>query len=547
MREDTSKERHMTSFVRDPSESSEGSPDLQQLQETSVKRRRKEGRSSQLSSSPTGSSDSLPERNSFAGSELAEQRIDRVSAFNMTFRRSLSVEIDMEEDPDQKALNKISQSNRSVGSAAVANRLLGNRRENKSNCTLANDPRARKRRPALLVDDVKVTQRVTSVALHQAGFACDLADDGEAAVELTKKMPYHVILMDVQLPKLDGVEATKLIRSFERENPNRIPSIIFGLTGSCKEEDLDRYNDAGMDGCIEKGCIVSRAMHEALAMKKENPDEFIFINSRNVQFLRSNTGSPGSSDLNPLLHERQAQKLTQVREVGLVRRHSSATHSFQSSSSTNRELAEDVRKESMNSQQAAHMRKISSPDVLHLKSMRNKCSSSPSNCISRRKALLVDDVKITQRLTSVALSKSGYICDLAADGKTAVELARKNNYHVILMDVQLPILDGVEATKQIRQMQANDESRQSIILGLTGSCSEQNLQEYFNAGMDGCIEKGCVVSRAMHEALALREENPNVFLFIDSKNVHFRLVDVDKRCLLVPSPSSKGSPLQSSQ
>jgi len=101
---------------------------------------------------------------------------------------------------------------------------------------------------------------------------------------------------------MDGVEATKFIRAFEAKTPERTPSVIFGLTGACKEEDLERYLDCGMDGCIEKGCIVSRAMHEALAMKKENPNEFAFINSRNVQSIRTKkdvvmTTSEESSDI----------------------------------------------------------------------------------------------------------------------------------------------------------------------------------------------------------------------------------------------------------
>ena len=58
------------------------------------------------------------------------------------------------------------------------------------------------------------------------------------------------------------------------------------MTGSVDEVDLDRYARAGMDGCIEKGCVVSRAMHEALAMYKEHRNAFIFINLRNVQILR---------------------------------------------------------------------------------------------------------------------------------------------------------------------------------------------------------------------------------------------------------------------
>jgi hypothetical protein len=63
---------------------------------------------------------------------------------------------------------------------------------------------------------------------------------------------------------------------------NRKPVIIFGLTASCGEADLQRYQEAGMDGCIEKGCVVSRAIHEALALHAQEPLQFLFIDAQNV-------------------------------------------------------------------------------------------------------------------------------------------------------------------------------------------------------------------------------------------------------------------------
>lgn len=354
----------------------------------------------------------------------------------------------------------------------VASRLL-NRKSSHSS------PSRQNKSSALLVDDVKVTQMVTRAALHQAGFHCDVTGDGHAAVKMAKKISYKVILMDVQLPILDGVEATKQIRAFEAQSMDITPSIIFGLTGNCEEPQLQTYNEAGMDGCIQKGCVVSRAMHEALAMHKENPDEFIFINSRNVQSIRkrsSKTSVLESKDAYTPMDLDGAMRIDSPRQ--LVRLESPASSS-----------------------------------MMH------------SSCQLRHSALLVDDVKITQKITSMALKKTGYACDSASDGYSAVQMAKAKEYDIILMDVQMPGLDGVQATKIIREFEQCSQRSPSTILGLTGNCSDEALGSYADAGMDGCIEKGCVVSRAMHEAVAILDAYPDQFVFIDSQNIQFGLSD----------------------
>jgi CheY-like chemotaxis protein len=410
------------------------------------------------------------------------------------------------------------------GHGAVANRLIN--AHNRSRTGSSSPAVATKhKKSALLVDDVKVTQKVTSVALHQSGFVCDVAGDGEEAVRLAIKNAYYVILMDVQLPGLDGVEATIKIREFEEEKNDRGKSIIFGLTGSCKEEDLERYNSAGMDGCIEKGCVVSRAMHEALAMKKENPDEFIFINARNVQSIRS---------------KYRKDSMDQSVQMSLDKDVDSPAHS---AAGTPTSSSSRMKKMSISALQDPISPRTDSPHhYLKIRTQLSASSSlsgqSPILLPSKRSALLVDDVKVTQRITSAALQKTGYSCDLAADGQAAVDMAKANAYYVILMDVQLPVIDGVEATRQIRAYEKEVSRAPSIIFGLTGNCSDEALGLYAESGMDGCMEKGCVVSRAIHEALAMKEENPSLFLFIDSRNVHFKLQDDSSTASIIESSAS---------
>jgi len=316
---------------------------------------------------------------------------------------------------------------------------------------------------------------------------------------------------------MDGVEATRQIRKMERDtgrDQRRKRAVIFGLTGSCEDKDLVRYNEAGMDGCIEKGCIVARAIHEALAIKQENPNEFVFINSRNVHILR--TKSPVIPDDVSSMDQDESKMV--IMSPTITPRHD--RHAPSSSPPTRSPLVRNI--------DLARSRSPSS-------------SSSPSPVLHRKKySLLVDDVTITQKLTSAALHRTGYTCDQACDGQQAVELAKLNSYAVILMDVQLPVLDGVEATRQIRAYEREiGVVEKALILGLTGSCGDDALRLYAEAGMDGCIEKGCVVSRAMHEAIALKEENPNVFLFIDAKNVQFRLLDNNYCDMDAPGSSSE--------
>jgi len=83
--------------------------------------------------------------------------------------------------------------------------------------------------------------------------------------------------MDIKLPVLSGIDATKEIREYEKK-VHRQPSYIIALTGSVTQSDLDTYKEAGMNGCIEKGCVVSRAMHYLTAQRLKRGKEFLFIN-----------------------------------------------------------------------------------------------------------------------------------------------------------------------------------------------------------------------------------------------------------------------------
>jgi PAS domain S-box-containing protein len=101
----------------------------------------------------------------------------------------------------------------------------------------------------LLAEDNPVNQRVATLMLQKLGFDVDVASDGIAAIESWKQGRYPIVLMDCQMPELDGLEATRRIRQLE---PPGQRSIIIALTANAQREDRERCELAGMDDYMIK-------------------------------------------------------------------------------------------------------------------------------------------------------------------------------------------------------------------------------------------------------------------------------------------------------
>ena len=110
-----------------------------------------------------------------------------------------------------------------------------------------------KRKNLLLVEDNALNRELALEILKEAGFAVDTAEDGEIAVQKMKQAAsgqYDLILMDIQMPKMDGYEATRQIRALPDAAKAGIP--IFAMTANAFEEDRQNALKAGMDGHIAK-------------------------------------------------------------------------------------------------------------------------------------------------------------------------------------------------------------------------------------------------------------------------------------------------------
>ena len=95
-----------------------------------------------------------------------------------------------------------------------------------------------------------VSQRLAWATLEKRGYRVRVVANGRAAIAAWEQEPFDVILMDVQMPEMDGLEATAAIRQREQGTGRRIP--IVALTAHVMTGEIDRCLAAGMDACLTK-------------------------------------------------------------------------------------------------------------------------------------------------------------------------------------------------------------------------------------------------------------------------------------------------------
>jgi signal transduction histidine kinase/CheY-like chemotaxis protein len=241
----------------------------------------------------------------------------------------------------------------------------------------------------LLVEDDFINQKVATTSLVRNGYNnIEIAGNGKLAVKYAREKHYDIILMDIRMPVMDGVEATERIREAEKSDSKRKPAVIVAFTAYAVEGDRERFLAAGMDDYIAKPF---------------QPDELL--------------------------------------------------------------------------------------RVIEKYSNRMKMRSQPALRI-----LLAEDNKINQKVAMKTLENFGHVVDLAENGYEAVEKARAKVFDLVLMDLEMPEMDGIEATRLIRKMEHENflhgiDRKRMKIVALTAHSTIEDKSRCEEAGMDDYISK----------------------------------------------------------
>ena len=126
----------------------------------------------------------------------------------------------------------------------------------------------------LVAEDSHINQKVVVAMLKSMGHSATVVDDGQAAVDTLRERAFDVILMDCQMPKLDGFQATAAIRKL----PVRSSTPIIALTGQALRKDREKCLNAGMDGYLAKPITkkdLAQTMNDLLTARQADKKEEI--------------------------------------------------------------------------------------------------------------------------------------------------------------------------------------------------------------------------------------------------------------------------------
>lgn len=159
-------------------------------------------------------------------------------------------------------------------------------------------------------------------------------------------------------------------------------------------------------------------------------------------------------------------------------------------------------------------------EIISLKEHKEACREK---AVCGGRILLVEDNAVNQRLASILITREGYEVEVASDGAEALEHLRHQVFDLVLMDVQMPNMDGMEATRKIREIEADPALRQDYvglraltqplgIIGLTAHARKEDETACYDSGMNGFLTKPIIKAKL---TMLLNEMMPQISCLAD--------------------------------
>jgi len=286
----------------------------------------------------------------------------------------------------------------------------------------------------LIVEDHWANRKLIEAMLLQRGHTLDLVENGQEAVAITNTTEYDLVLMDCNMPIMDGWQATEKIR--QRRGLNASVPII-AVTANAMKGDRDKCIEAGMDDYISKP-VERKKLYEIIAKwttTSANPSN---SSSPLPGGHAQGAASPEQNGSPVALAARPAVNWGGL-SGGNKAEHSRPAASAPAATTPGSATGGSV----MRTPGALAMMKAGSVRAVK---MRSKAAEQ-----SQPKILLVDDDDTLRLLVKSRLEKDSSVV-AAGDGEEALEFFKKSKFDIVISDVFMPKMDGFELCRQIRKV-----------------------------------------------------------------------------------------------
>ncbi|MDV5167905.1 response regulator [Photobacterium rosenbergii] len=296
----------------------------------------------------------------------------------------------------------------------------------------------------LLVDDSMLNMRITTVQLEAFGAKAVSCLDPNMAIPMaekavTQEQAFDVVILDKYMPILDGFD---LAKQFQQHFGANCPQLMM-ISAAPEMNDEEKAASIGIKSFLARPY---KDAHLKWAILK--------LVAKSIDFDEPVLGSESQTERDGILEQRQSDK--------------------KSAPSPLETTQTDIK--------AALKNKIEGSEKKEEREIFNTKTESAV------KVLVVEDTVINQKVAKMMLEKAGAVVEIVENGELAVAIYQEKRFDVIFMDCQMPVMDGFEATRQIREIE-KQTGKFTPIVALTANVVKEEKDKCFVAGMNDFVSK----------------------------------------------------------
>ena len=365
----------------------------------------------------------------------------------------------------------------------------------------------------LVVEDNRTSQTIVSGMLEMLGCTIKVVDNGRAAVQAFKRESWDLILMDCNMPEMDGFEATAMIRTLEGEDGLRVP--IVAMTANTQPADVAKCLSAGMDDHLSKPLMLDslsahlqrwlpgltrlppEPLHEEPTVDRSDEP----VDRAALARLHEALGGAIGQAITPFLEDMPAymETMEAAAEAGDSHALRRAAHAVKGAAGTFGAVAlvalaksmEAMAEAGQNDNAAALIPRLRAEYALVSQALRQELAGAPelplpASSLGAARVLIVDDDRSTRSALRAALQRSGFVVTEASNGSQVAAEVERMRPDVILMDALMPVMDGFAACAQL---QASAQTRDIPVLMITALEDRASIERAFSVGASDYIPK----------------------------------------------------------